>query len=161
MCENEIYTSLHSVRFHLSPALFSLSPLPLHCLVVVLTFSRMLRENFWCGRQCGAVHVSSLQPLAMWKCIRRRIFSCNIENKTIANLKTLLSIISFQYIKKIDFDRKLKNGDKTIRSYSRESITLALMCIKLLLFFKLEKSYKSSSRIIILSFTFSSSFNGF
>ena len=36
--------------------------------------------NFWCGTQCLALHMSSASPLAMWRCIRRRMFSCNISH---------------------------------------------------------------------------------
>jgi hypothetical protein len=45
-------------------------------LVFVLTCSKSVMANFWCGMQCLAVQMSSLVSSEMWKWIRIRIFSC-------------------------------------------------------------------------------------
>jgi len=41
--------------------------------------STSVMANFWCGTQCLALHISSASPVAMWRCMRKRMFSWNYE----------------------------------------------------------------------------------
>lgn len=63
----------------------------LNCVITVwqmapLTWSQTDMENFWCGRQWGAVQSSSLWSLAMWRWMRRRMFSCRKYKATLVIL---------------------------------------------------------------------------